>query len=263
MRRINWPLIITVILGLAVFTGASWYVFRYSVENRPVEKVLVAARDIPAYRVIGAGDLQYRTIPAGGAEPGSVQDPNYAVNKMTAVPLYAGRQIPKQALTEDVLAVKPGERAIAVNVDLTGAVGNDLRPGDYVDVYWVPSKDFPGYVIAREARVLKIEDQNGNPVTPGVRQEQAGGLARAAETIKTNNSLPAVAVLIVKNEFVAEIARTVVEGTVVLAKKRPPVHIEIPVNETESMQENTGKNNNLEVNNNGISTVEKRQPAKQ
>ena len=262
MRRINWPVIITIILGLAVFGAASWYVFQYSIKNRPMEKVLVAAKDIPAYRVIEAGDLQYRTIPAGGAEPGSVQDPNFAVNKMTTVPLYVNRQIPQKALTEDVLAIKSGERAIAVNVDLTGAVGNNLQPGDLVDVYWVPSKDFPGYIIAREARVLKIKDQNGNPVIPGGQQQQSGGLVTEA---KPNNSLPAVAVLIVKNEYVPEITRTVVEGTVVLAQKRPPVKIDVfPWKETgKEKADNSKTEQQIEVNNDGLSTPEKGQPAEQ
>ncbi len=270
MRRINWPVIITIILGLAVFSGASWYVFQYSIKNRPTEKVLVAARDIPAYRVIKAIDLQYRTIPEGGAEPGSVQDPNFAINKMTMIPLYANRQIPKQALTEDVLAIKSGERAVAVNVDLTGAVGNNLLPGDLVDVYWVPSKDFPGYIIAENARVLKIEDQNGNPVTPSDWQNKTRGLAQVAETTKQNSSLPAVAVLIVKNEYVPEITRTVVDGTVVLAKKRPSgwsVTAEETVKtETENdnqQQTSSGDQQKKEVNNNGLSTLEKGQPAKQ
>lgn len=256
MRRINWPLIITIILGLGVFAGASWYVFQYSIKNRPVEKVLVATRDIPAYQVIGDDDLQYRTIPAGGAEPGSVLDPNYAVNKMTTVSLYANRQIPKQTLTEDILVIRPGERAIAVNVDIVGTVGNNLQPGDLVDVYWVPSKDFPGYNIAQQARILKIEDQNGNPVMLGRQEQQSVGLAQATE-LKPNNSLPAVAVLIVKNEYVPEITRTVVEGTVVLAKKNPT-----DISSSHKESNKTGETKD-EVNSNGLSTTKKGQPSEQ
>lgn len=220
INQINWPVTITVILGLVIAGVTSWYVFHFSIKNRPTEQVVCVNRDIPAYHIIQSSDLKYRTIPEGGAEPNSVTNPGFAVNKMTLVPLYKDRQIPVDALTEDVLTIKDGERAVAVNIDLTGAVGNNVNPGDVVDVYWVPSKDFPGYIIAEDARVFKIEDSNGTSLSEKI--GSGGGIAKAAsEAVNKGSNLPAVAVLIVKNEFVPELTRTVVDGTVVLAKKRP------------------------------------------
>ncbi|MFM0519748.1 MULTISPECIES: Flp pilus assembly protein CpaB [Caballeronia] len=102
--------------------------------------VVVAARDLPAGKAIDADALTVRM--QAESSPGAFGDSAALVGR---VPLSA---VQKGApLTADVLSsgladvVVAGERAVAVRIDETNAVGNYVRPGDYVDVFFTLKRE--------------------------------------------------------------------------------------------------------------------------
>ncbi|BAN27243.1 Flp pilus assembly protein CpaB [Caballeronia insecticola] len=102
--------------------------------------VVVAARDLPAGKTLDADALTVRM--QAEPAPGTFGEPAAIVGR---VPLAA---VPKGApLTADALSsgladvVEPGERAVAVRIDETNAVGNFVRPGDFVDVFFTLKRE--------------------------------------------------------------------------------------------------------------------------
>ncbi|MBN3790040.1 Flp pilus assembly protein CpaB, partial [Burkholderia sp. Ac-20353] len=96
--------------------------------------IVVAARVLPAGQPIPADALKVGQAPV--MPTGGFSDPAALVGRVPAGNILAASPVLEGALTSGLAdQVAPGERAVAVKVDETNAVGNRLRPGNYVDVF--------------------------------------------------------------------------------------------------------------------------------
>jgi pilus assembly protein CpaB len=121
--------------------------------------VVVATRDLPAGKPIDADALTLRMAPSRGA--GEFADATGLVGRVPLVAITANTPLSEANLTTGLAdAIAPGERAIAVRVDEGNAVGNRVRPGNFVDVFFMLKRDMtagPGTqaeVDATQARLL-------------------------------------------------------------------------------------------------------------
>jgi pilus assembly protein CpaB len=108
--------------------------------------ILVAAHELPSGTRISESDLALRTIPESYLHPESVMatvaDEKKIVGRPIAVRVAQGQPLlwsdfesTKGKLHKGLSgAVQKGQRAITLPVDIGGAFGNQLRPGDRVDV---------------------------------------------------------------------------------------------------------------------------------
>lgn len=109
-------------------------------QTQPLQPMVVAAGNLPAGLPLTAAQLTIRMQPEH--TPGTFADPSLLVGR---VPLAAVAQ--NAPLTDANLAsgladvVAPGERAVAVRVDETNAVGNRVRPGNFVDVFFMLKRE--------------------------------------------------------------------------------------------------------------------------
>lgn len=102
--------------------------------------VVVAAQAIPAGQALKAEDLQLSALPS--KLDGAYDDVAAAVGSVPAVDIPKGAPVLKgQMVTGLALKVAEGERAVAVKVDESIGVGNRIRPGDFVDVFFVLRRD--------------------------------------------------------------------------------------------------------------------------
>ena len=121
--------------------------------------VVVATRDLPAGKPIDANALSLRMAPSRGAD--EFADAAGLVGRVPLVAIAANTPLSEASLTTGLAdAIAPGERAIAVRVDESNAVGNRVRPGNFVDVFFMLKRDMsagPGTnaeVDATQARLL-------------------------------------------------------------------------------------------------------------
>lgn len=136
-----------IIAGLLIFVAVllgiyAWLLGRKPAPVLPVNQpvasrtfpVVVATHALPAGQPITVDELkvqQVSVVPAG-----AFTDPSALVGRVPANGIAAQSPVFESALTSGLAdQVEPGERAVAIKVDETNAVGNRLRPGNFVDVF--------------------------------------------------------------------------------------------------------------------------------
>ena len=206
-------------VGIAVALIAARQMMAYAESHVQMVRVVVPARDIPAYSVITPADLTWREVVRGAEQEGTVKDPAEAVGAVALAPLYRGEQIRKERLgaAKDL----SGRQVVAVNVDVTRSAGGMLAAGDLVDLWWVVEGSGPGLggqPVAVDAVLVDLKDSAGRSL---ILRGAQGGLMGLAQGNEPAQAAPAVAVVAVKPEEV----RNVVGGAlpkaanVVLVKK--------------------------------------------
>lgn len=145
-----------VLLLLALILGAyAWLLSRKPVAPPPTAQsgqvpaaavqqaqhaVLVAAKPLVAGQPIAQDDVRVVKLPIQLAD--GLADAAAAVGRVPVVDLAANTPITEAQLVSGLaLRLEPGERAVAVKADEVMGVGNRIRPGDFVDVFFVLKSD--------------------------------------------------------------------------------------------------------------------------
>jgi Flp pilus assembly protein CpaB len=153
-------------LYLAAFTVLALATAGLVLRSQQTVAVVVATRDLRAGARVGPGDVEERGVHADSVPPGALTAPETAVGAYVAWPLAQGEPVlarmlsvqPSGAAVAAGLVPPEGERALAVPVQPTGAVGGVLAPGDHVDVYATPG----GAVAAADEPPAGV-DRGGGP----------------------------------------------------------------------------------------------------
>jgi len=130
------------LIALALTSGAVAGILYYAAAQRV--SVVVAARDVSVVRRLVAEDLELRAIPPDAVPDGALSRMEDAVGRVSVAPLWKGEAIVSRGLADDTamfqtgLATPAGQRAIAIPVAATSAVGGAIVPGARVDVMAVP-----------------------------------------------------------------------------------------------------------------------------
>lgn len=172
------------LLAVALVCGAiAGWVYYSSLQRA---SVVVAAHALDADRPIAALDLVVRELPPDVVPAGAVRSLDDAVGRVPRAPLWPGQILVAPALGSGAAAfhsglVPPaGQRAVAIPVNASQAVGGALVAGAHVDVIAVPvSGRAPAgrttELIASNVTVLDVRGENGGAMSPGapVRQGTA------------------------------------------------------------------------------------------
>ncbi|MBN3783770.1 Flp pilus assembly protein CpaB [Burkholderia sp. Ac-20345] len=131
------------LIAIAVLLGIyAWVLGRSASRPAPVQQVatatavpvVIATRTLPGGQPIPADALKIQStvlVPVG-----AFSDPVPLVGRVPVREIPAAAPVVADALVSGLAEdVQPGERAVAVRVDESNAVGNRLRPGNYVDVF--------------------------------------------------------------------------------------------------------------------------------
>jgi len=236
MANITRILAVSLIV-LAVLLG----IFAWSISRRPPVPapqivqgqanfpVVVATRDLPAGKPIDADALTLRMAPSRGTA--EFADATGLVGRVPLVAIAANTPLSAANLTTGLAdAIAPGERAVAVRVDEGNAVGNRVRPGNFVDVFFMLKRDMsagPGTdaeVDATQARLLLSRVRVlsfGDATLPGT-SDTADAAANAANGANTPRSAGArTAVLAVRTADIDALTLAEGAGRLVLALRNP------------------------------------------
>ncbi|MGU7779835.1 Flp pilus assembly protein CpaB [Burkholderia sp. PU8-34] len=214
------------LIAIAILLGIyAWMLGRHQV--RPAESqpqaavvkavpIVVAARLLPAGQPITADALKLGQAPA--LPTGGFSDPAVLVGRVPASNILVASPVLENALTSGLAdQVASGERAVAVKVDESNAVGNRLRPGNFVDVFLNLRRDGAGGVQSgteipmTQARLLlsKVRVLSFGDATP----DRDGG-ASATGTVRT-------AVLAVPTAQIDALTLAEASGRLTLALRNP------------------------------------------
>ncbi|KML61183.1 pilus assembly protein CpaB [Burkholderia cepacia] len=143
------------LIAIAVLLGVyAWMLGRKPADVTPVAStvvtqsvpVVVATRPLQAGQPIPADALKVQQSTA--APQGAFADPLQLVGRIPAADIPAQAAVVASALSSGLAEqIAPGERAVAIKVDETNAVGNRVRPGNYVDVFLNLKRDGTGMAI--------------------------------------------------------------------------------------------------------------------
>lgn len=200
---------ITLLLAILLAIGTGWLTLNYInnvkkstlADNTP-RSVVVAAIDIPARTTITPNMLRQTTLPSSVVERDAIASAAEANGQLSLITIPAGSQVTssKVGRPSDVgmsVRLKPGKRAISIQIDRVKGISGLLQPGDRVDVLAIPPRAGQGGLphtaaILRGIRVLAVgsdlettsatpspDYQNSTTVTLEVTPQQADLLASA------------------------------------------------------------------------------------
>lgn len=164
----------TLIVAIVLAIGTGWITLNYlsSLQrqtngNSAPRDVVVAAIQIPARVTITPQMLTHVSRPASAIDPNTLMDPRQAVGALSLITIPAGSSVTSAMIGHptDVglpVRLRPGMRAVSVQIDKVKGVSGLIEPGDYVDVIADPPKSSaqppPASAILRGVRVLAIGD---------------------------------------------------------------------------------------------------------
>ncbi len=180
--------------------------------------VVVATRPLPAGQAIDAGSLRVAqlNIQPAGAFKGVAE----VAGRVPVLDLGVGAPLLEGQLVSGLaLRLEAGERAVAVKADEVMGVGNNVRPGDFVDVFFALKAD--GKDVDRsQSRLLLARKRVLAYGSASVDAMASGGEGRAGQ----KQAQPAAArtvVLAVPVEEVNRLALGEASGRLLLALRHP------------------------------------------
>ncbi|MPW19824.1 Flp pilus assembly protein CpaB [Paraburkholderia sp. CNPSo 3157] len=109
-------------------------------QTQPAFPVVVAVRALPAGQPIPADALRIQRLPIDPS--GAFADPSLIAGRVPVADIGVQTPVLEAQLSSGIAErIEPGERAVAVRVDEQNAVGNRLRPGNVVDVFFTLKRD--------------------------------------------------------------------------------------------------------------------------
>jgi len=218
------------LIAIAVLLGIyAWMLGRSAPHAVPAEQavaanpvpVVVATRTLPVGQPIAADGLKVQ--PTAPAPTGAFSDPAALVGRVPARDIPASVPVVSDALVSGLAEdVQPGERAIAVRVDETNAVGNRLRPGNFVDVFVNLKREagggmLDGEVSQTQARLLmsKVRVLSFGDATP---ERDSGSNANGSNGQPSNTR---IAVLAIPTAQVDALTLGEASGRLTLALRNP------------------------------------------
>jgi pilus assembly protein CpaB len=182
-------------------------------------RVLVAAQTLPAGSILRAGQLRWQAWPADASTAGYLTSANARPEQFTGAvvrsdlaagePLNATRIVQSGDRSFLAAVLKPGYRAVTLNVSASTGVAGFIFPGDRVDVIFSragdgagPQRHVTSETLLADVRVVGADQRIANAkkdvvvpqtATLEVTPRQAEGLAAASEMGKLSLSLRSLA----------------------------------------------------------------------
>jgi pilus assembly protein CpaB len=202
--------------------------------NRHLVPVVIAARDLRAGQLLDASALTVRM--QAETAPGAFNDINALTGRVTRAAVAQGAPLSEDALSTGLAdVVAPGERAVAVQIDETNAVGNYVRPGNFVDVFFTLKRENGGTsneaeIASTQARLLlsKVRVLSVGSTAVGGADTNANANAGGATNANANPNIPVnrtvpgrTAVLAIRTADVDALTLAENAGRIVLALRNP------------------------------------------
>ena len=148
--------------------------------------VVVAKSNIDAGQTITAELLEVQMIPETAIGALAYSEVDAVTGEVARYPIVVGEQVLVSKIVGSSISasrftisnfIESGKRAMAIKTDQVLSAGGLVLPGDYVDVFWVPSDpeaDIPGaQLVAEDVEVISVDQTIVDipPTAPGFLEE--------------------------------------------------------------------------------------------
>jgi len=221
------------LIAAAVLLG----IFAWTLARRPVHPpvvqpvstaaltpVVIATRALPAGQPIPADALRVQPLPIHPAD--AFSNTALVAGRVPVMAIDAESPVLDSELSSSLAtSIEPGERAVAVNVNELNAVGDQIRPGNFVDVFFTLRRDgtIGGEVGRTQTRLLLSKARVlvfGDPGDPDAAQPRTVGNMRTSR-LGTQRGGPRTAVLAVPVAQVDTLTLAQSQGQLMLALRNP------------------------------------------
>jgi pilus assembly protein CpaB len=228
LTKIAAGLLIAAALMLGIFAIMMW---RRAPAPQPVAQpaatmqaltpVVVATRTLSAGQPIPADALRVQPLPIHPI--GSVADSALVAGRVPLADIAADTPVLDQQLSSSLAAgLAPGERAVAVKVDETNAVGNQLHAGNFVDVFFTLRRDNGGTGVGEVGRTqARLLISKARVLVFGAQPDDGMANGQRTSNFGSQNSVPRTAVLAVPVTQVDQLSLAQSQGQLILALRNP------------------------------------------
>jgi pilus assembly protein CpaB len=212
-----------VLIALALLLG----IFAWTLSRRPAHPpavltaqatfpVVVAARVLPAGKPITVDALRVQSLPIN--PNGAFGDPSTLAGRVPTSDIGPDSPVLEAQLSSGIAErIDPGQRAVAVRVDESNAVGNRLRPGNFVDVFFTLKRDGNG----GNGTVAEIDRSQARLLMSKVRVLAFGNATPGADNPGDANGMVRTAVLAVPVADIDKLTLAETSGRLVFALRNP------------------------------------------
>jgi pilus assembly protein CpaB len=189
-------IVIAVLLGVYAWVLGSRSPSAPVVSGQPAAQtklvpVVVAVQPLKAGVPIAASSLKLQQVAA--RPDGAFVDPVQIIGRVPSADIPEQAAVVESSLSSGMAdLVEPGERAIAVKVDENNAVGNRVRPGNFVDVFVNLKRDAAGGIPGTNSSGPEIPKTQAKLLLSKIRvlafgdattaRDQSGGAAGGVRT---------------------------------------------------------------------------------
>ena len=210
-----------VLIALALLLG----IFAWMLSRQPTVRpaatvaqasfpVVVAVRALPAGKPISVDALRVESLPIN--PNGAFSDPSQLTGRVPVTDIGVQSPVLESQLSSGLAErIDPGERAVAVRVDESNAVGNRLRPGNLVDVFLTLKRDSNGMGGA------EIDRTQARLLMSRVRVLAFGNATPSADTAGDATGMVRTAVLAVPVADIDKLTLAESAGRLVFALRNP------------------------------------------
>nr|PZN02840.1 MAG: Flp pilus assembly protein CpaB [Bacillota bacterium] len=206
---------ILIAISMIIAAGLSFLQYRYfksvNESDRKIQ-VAVAASDIKVGESI-ENKISLKVIPQS-AYTESMYLANDKVSGYAKVDIKAGSFLLKEMVSQSkVPVVEPGMRRVTINVNLTSSLAGRIRPGDEVDIGWIPKEDgatsagTSAKIIAQKVLVFEVVNKSG---------EQLPKNEQPKNQYEKEAEVPAAVTLVTTPEQAVEIKECEANGSLFL-----------------------------------------------
>jgi pilus assembly protein CpaB len=181
------------LLAIALVCGALAGTIYYASLQRV--SIVVAARALDADKAIAFDDLATKEMPPDAAPAGAIRSTDDAIGRVPRAPLWPGQVLVTGALATGAatfhsgILPPAGQRAIAIPVTPSQAIGGAIVAGAHVDVIAVPLMGRAPVgrtteLLAANVTVLDVRGENGGPFAmPTASRGGAAGIDRLGSVV--------------------------------------------------------------------------------
>jgi hypothetical protein len=164
---LSWVAVVALVLGLA---GSAWLLAR----NDEQRKVVVATRNLPAFTVVRAGDVQVRSVSRDEVPSGALTAPAAVIGHFLLRGLD-GKAVVRGAVVGEKAGHAARDAVLTLDAD-----GTNLQDGEHVDLLFAPTDEHTRAVLLHRALVVHASATQVVVAVPnGVENQIAGVVGRA------------------------------------------------------------------------------------
>jgi pilus assembly protein CpaB len=188
-----------------------------SVELSPTYPVVVTSKPLTAGQPITPDEL--RVLPMPVRPSGAFSDTALLAGRVPLADVGVDTPVVESQLSSGFAEqVQPGERAVAVHIDEGSAVGNRVRPGNFVDVFFTLKREGSAGGPGDHSEITQSQTRL---LLSRIRVLAFGGTATGAGNPNQYGTLPHTAVLAVPTAEVDRLVLAETAGQLLLALRNP------------------------------------------